>query len=221
MTPSHLAQIQTGNANWDYFINTLLPIVGPIGVLVIGLIVLAAYILKSTSDARVRRSVEEIRQQTIVNNLAEKMPQIEADLREEQKARYIAEGRVNELSSQLKYDRDRWDKERFQFRTKLGKLGRQVKQLEQELSTQKDENSKLNEALNSALRSVNNLKAQLDESEKLRKEDKLAWEKEKYQFEETIHKLHEDIRAMKEATMPFDSTALDVTEADKEHSSHI
>lgn len=166
--------------------------------------------------AKTERDKEDVRQEAIINDIVERAGKLETELRETVKAQYVAEGRATAYEKQIQYLQEKFEireKESARDYRKLKnaylRIDKRLKDLGVDLQKEKEENTRLNEALNTALRNANNLKTQLETSETLRRSDRAAWDKEKYQFEETIHQLHEDIRAMKEITVALDDAVLD------------
>lgn len=134
MIPFILAQIVTGNDNLDYLINQLLPIIGPIGITVVGLILLAGYVIKITTDARVEKSQQDTaRDASILDNSNQlvKTLQIQATQGE---ALARAEGKVDLLNNQLETEREKRQKEREELKALIRDLSDKLKGYEAEIT---------------------------------------------------------------------------------------
>lgn len=132
---SLIAQIQTGNSGLDYLINNY----GALTTALILMLGLGGFVIWAVVDMRRKSNATETKREQIVNGLAERTTKLEGELREEQKARYIAEGRVNELSTMQRHDRDKfeerekiWSQERGQLTEKVDKLSKRIETTEQE-----------------------------------------------------------------------------------------
>jgi chromosome segregation ATPase len=219
MTHYQLAQISTGNNNFDYVLNELLPVVGPIGLTVIGLILLAIYVIKITTDARVVRITQENRQQGIVNDLAERVPKLEDSVRQEQKERYIAEGRVNELSQQLRHVQDKYEQREKEWNADRQKLKEEIERLSKESHDNKAQIEDLQNKLNgkeSELKSLvverESLKTQIADIER----EKLELGLEIERLKKTVKEQSEQIQALAKQLAELDppkqeSAVADVT----------
>lgn len=186
MIPFILAQIVTGNDNLDYLINQLLPIVGPIGITVIGLILLAGYVIKVTTDARVERNTQDTkRDASILDNsiqltkTLENVATLGIALAEER-------GKVNLLTVQLDNLRDKNQREREELKASIRGLSDKLEGYELEII-------ELKASVNGKALEIKALTVERDDlSNQLKDRDaKVIY------LEKQVSKLEEEIRGLK------------------------